>query len=258
MDMQEVARRILRQRMSRFQDAGPSLGVLGTARFRVEPGLLSVAYAAVVPRGAAEAVYRVVDFARHHRMHVQWVVVPMRPGEEELPAALRAASFAFVEDLLLMAHVGRIHPTTPLPNNVTVAHIASWQAMWQYEYGSRQSFYNESRPAEAVVTQRATERWREHERGWCRYYAAFSGEQYVGGCYVSLYEDVPTLMGVYTLPEARRRGVARTLLTRVVNEIAMMRNDLCCLYVERGNPAERLYQSLGFVPLFNTQTYSSS
>ena len=88
--------------------------------------------------------------------------------------------------------------------------------------------------------------------------AAFAGGQYAGGCYISLYEDIPTVMGVYTLPQARRRGIARTLLTRVVDEIAASRGNLCCLLVERGNPAALLYRELGFVALVDLQTFTSS
>ena len=257
MDTHDVTRRILRQRMERYQDAGPALGTLGTARFRIEAGVLRVGFASIVPRRAAEAVHVVTDFARHHRLRAQWLVVPQRAGEEELPGALANASFALSEDLGLMAHHGRTRSSVGLNDGVAVQHVGTWEVMWHYEYGSRQSFYNDAQPAEAAVTQRATERWREQERGWCRYFAAFVGGQYAAGCYVSLYEDVPTIMGVYTLPQARRHGVARMLLMRVIDEIVASRGDICCLLVERGNPAELLYRELGFVGLVNLQTFAS-
>jgi predicted GNAT family acetyltransferase len=68
---------------------------------------------------------------------------------------------------------------------------------------------------------------------------------------------VPTVMGVYTLPGARRRGVARTLLTRVVDEIVASRSEVCCLLVEHGNPAELLYRELGFVALADMRTFAT-
>ena len=256
MDTQETARRVLRQRAGRFQDAGPALGPLGAARYRAETGRLQVACATLAPAAAPAAVDLVLRFARQRRLQVQWTVVPTRPGEEELPAALRAASFVVVEDLLLMARQGSAAAPAARNHAIAVGPITSWQMMWQYEYGSRQSFYQEPQPAEALVTQRATERWREQEHGWCRYYAATTQGNVVGGCYVSLHEDVPTLMGVYTLPTARRRGVAQSLLVHVLRDLATMRRDMCCLFVERGNPAELLYRALGFVPLLDMQTYT--
>jgi len=256
MDTQDVARRILRQRMSRFADSGPSLGALGTARYRVEERRLKVAYATIARGQASTAVAVVLRYARVHGMQVQWTVVPTRAGEEELPAALCAAGFAVIEDLLLMVHKGSV-AAPPRPNlDVRVTRMGSWQAMWEYEYGSQQSFYSTPRPSDALVNQRATERWHEQERGWCRYYAALLGGRPVGGCYGSLYEDIPTLMGVYTLPTARRRGIAGMLVAHAINDLITAYNDLCCLFVERDNPAERLYRSLGFVPLLHSQTHA--
>jgi GNAT superfamily N-acetyltransferase len=258
LDMHEVTRRILRQRMERYQDGGPALGALGTARFRGEAGVLRVGFASIAPRRASDAVRVVTEFARRHRLQVQWLVVPQRAGEGELAAALGADGFTLTDDLQLMARRGPMRAPVEASAGVTVQHIGTWEAMWRYEYGSRQSFYDEAQPSEAAVTQRATERWREQERGWCRYFAAFAGGHYAGGCYISLYEDIPTVMGVYTLQQARRRGVARTLLMRVIDEIAASRDGLCCLLVERGNPAELLYRDLGFVALVDLQTFAWS
>jgi GNAT superfamily N-acetyltransferase len=256
MDTQEVTRRVLRQRMGRYQDTGPALASVGEARFRVEPGLLHVALASIAPGRADEAVGIITEFGRRQRMRVQWVVVPQRAGEVELPPALRSYGFTLSDDLRLMAHHGRIRAPAPPAGGVAVRPIDTWEAMWHYEYGSRQSFYHEPQPAESAVTQRATERWREQGRGWYRYFAALAGGGYAGGCYVSLYEDIPTIMGVYTLPLVRRKGVARTLLTWVVDDIVATIGEHCCLFVEQGNPAEILYRGLGFVALAEMQTFA--
>lgn len=254
MDKSEIVRRILIQRTERYTDPGPPLAPAGTARFRMESARLRVAYATANPGQAGELVKAVLRFARPRRMQVQWSVVPSRPGEEELGPALLAARFEMVENLLLMAHWGPIS-ATPTPH-VQVTPISTWQAMWNYEYGSRQSFYDEPYPSDALVGQRAGDRWRERERGWCRYYAAYYDGAQVGGCYVSLWEEIPTLMGVYTVPEARRRGVATALLVRSIAESIRPEQDVVCLYVEHGNPAERLYRALGFEPLIDTQSFT--
>src|SRR5262245_22231338 len=109
MDIDGTTRRILDQRMQRYPDTGPDLGPTGTARFRAESGRLRVAFASLQPGTACDAVDRVVRFARWQRLfEVQWIVVPQRPAEGELPGALRRAQFELNEDLLLMAHEGRI------------------------------------------------------------------------------------------------------------------------------------------------------
>lgn len=253
MNTQEIARRILVQRTERYTDPGPPLGQAGAARFRMETTRLRVAYATAHDGWARALVQTVVRFARARRLQVQWSVVPERPGEEDLGRELLAEGFTMTENLLLMAHEGPIN--AEVNRQVHVQPIVTWQAMWMYEYGSRRSFYDDPHPSDALVGQRASERWREHERGWCRYFAAMLDGEQIGGCYASLYEDIPTLMGVYTLPEYRGRGVATALLTRVVGEVPRPGNPHVCLYVEHGNPAERLYRQLGFVPLLNTQTF---
>lgn len=256
MDTTEITRRILIQRTERYTDPGPPLAPAGTARFRIESSRLRVAHATAYPGQAGELVKAIVRYARPRGIQVHWTVVPARPGEEELGPALLAMRFEMIENLLLMAHQGAIN-AAPNPQ-VRVAPITTWQQMWSYEHGSRRSFYDDPRPSDALVSQRAGERWREQERGWCRYYAAYYDSTQVGGCYVSLWEEIPTLMGVYTLSEARRHGVATALLARSVDDSISPEQNVVCLYVEHGNPAERLYRDLGFVPLIETQTYAWS
>src|SRR5262249_9224635 len=149
-------------RMQRFPDTGPDLGPTGTARFRAESGRLRVAFASLQLGMACEAVDRVVRFARWQRLfEVQWIVVPQRPGEGELSGTLQKKQFELNDDLLLMAHDGRVRAR--VNPAVTVAPIASFDAMWHYEYGSRQNFFDEPEPIDVLVEHRARERWREQE-----------------------------------------------------------------------------------------------
>lgn len=253
MDTQEITQRVLTQRMARFPDVGPILAPAGEARFRQEGLRLRVAFATLAPGRAAEAITRVQRSARARAQEVHWVTVPQRAGESELPAALTAASFTLTENLLLMAHEGPIHAN--INPAVNAAPVTTWQAMCAYERGSRQAFFDDSNPAATTVLQRARDRWREQEHGWCRYFTALLRGTMVGGCYVSLFEDVPTIMGVYTVREARRQGVATALLARATEEIVQQGRRACCLFVRHGNPAEHLYLQLGFVPLADERTY---
>ncbi|WIG61126.1 MAG: hypothetical protein OJF49_003874 [Ktedonobacterales bacterium] len=256
MNTQEIARRVLAQRMQRYMDAGPSLAPAGTARFRMEPGRLRVAYASARPGEAAEVVRGVLRFAHQRQMQVHWSVVPERTGEEDLTPALLAANFESIESLLLMGHADLVRPDIPLNPRVTIRPIHTWYEMYEYESHSRQCFYGDEHPSDALISQRATERWREQEHNWCRYFRALLDGAPVGGCYVSLFEDIPTIMGVCTVPEARRQGVASALVAHAISSVITREHRLSCLFVEQGNPAEHLYRQLGFAPVLNTITYA--
>ena len=253
MNIEDTKRRVLAQRMKRYPDTGVDLAGAGSARFRQETGRLRVAFANIRHGREATAIEQVQRFARQRGVEVHWVVVPERHGETGLPDALRTAHFYLDENLLLMAHEG--FTTAPRNPAVTVSIIETQQAMWQYEYGSRQAFFDDEYPVEAAVSQRALERWREHENGWCRYYAALIAGRAVGGCYVSLFEEIPTILGVYTVASVRRQGVATALLERTISDLAHNGRWTSCLFVKHGNPAERLYRQLGFAPLMDEQTW---
>ena len=275
MDTEDVLQRILRQRSIRYSESFPALVPLGRARFRQDGDRLRLAYASASPGRSNELAARIVTYARSQRLQVEWMVMPQRSGESELVPALVAAGFELTEDLFLMAHAQQPALTPALgaaettfsvktapsdglhpPVAATIQPILNWQLMLAYEYGSRLCFYDEAAPSEVLVSQRATERWHEQQSGWYHYYAAVADNRLLGGCYVSLFEDVPTVMGVYTMPEARKRGVASRLLTRVVTDLEDRGRAVCCLFVERFNPAKNLYTELGFTPLTEMATYN--
>lgn len=256
MDTQTLARNILAQRMERYTDMGPALDGAGRACFRRESNRLRVAYASAYPGYARELVRSVLRYAHPRGMSVQWTVVPALAGEGDLGPALLMERFRQTEHLLLMAREGVLRVTPS--SDVTIHEIRTRDEMRSYEHGSRVCFYDDPHPSAALLDHRAAERWREHEQGWCRYYIARIGDAHAGGCYVSVWEQVPTIMGVYTMPFARRRGVATALLARTIADTVTARKDAYCLYVEHGNPAEALYRGLGFLPLVDTDTYEWS
>jgi GNAT superfamily N-acetyltransferase len=249
----DLTRRIFAQRVSRFGDLGPDLSPIGSARFRLDGRRLLIAYAVAHPGVAPAVVVRVQAYARERGLFLRWMATPETPGEEEFPAALTTAGFRLDERLILMARRGAIAASTNPA--VRIALITSFDAMRAYEYGSRRSFYDDERPDERMVASRAADRWRQQEQGWYRYYIALLQNRIVGGCYVTLWEDIPTVMGVYTVAEARGQGVATTLLCHVTAEITRSGRDPYCLYVKHDNPAQTLYLRLGFAPLASEETY---
>jgi GNAT superfamily N-acetyltransferase len=254
MSGQDIAQHILQQRMARYDDRGPDLRPAGVARFRFDDGRMRIAFAQVARGQARLAVDLAQHYARTHALYTQWVVTPQRVGEQELPAALTAARFQLSEHLLLMAHRGEA--PAPEQSVAAIEPISTWQAMWAYEYGSRQAFQDDPAPTHSAVTQRARERWRDQEYGWCDYYAATMSGVPVAGLYVTRYEEIPTIMGVYTTMTARGQGVATALLSHVVTELARDGRPVCCLFVRHGNPAERVYRRMGFFPLADEDTYT--
>jgi len=250
---QDIIQRILQQRMARFDDAGPDLRPAAVARFRFDDARMRIAFAHVAPGRAPLAVELAQRYARARALFTQWLVIPQRVGEEELPAALTAARFRLGERLLLMAHSGEAPP--PDRFDLTITPITTWQAMCEYEYGSRQAFQEDPAPTHAAVTLRARERWRDQEYGWCAYYTALLDGRQVAGLYITRYEEIPTFMGVYTVAGARGQGVATALLSHVITELARADLPISCLFVRHGNPAERVYRRLGFFPLLDEDTY---
>jgi GNAT superfamily N-acetyltransferase len=250
---EDITQRILRQRMGRFDDAGPDLRPAGGARFRFDDGRMRIAFADLVAGGAPLAVDLAQNYARARNLSIHWIVVPQRPGEGELPTALSSARFRLYEHLLLMAR--RHQSLPPARSDVTIEPITAWPAMCEYEYGSRQAFQEDPAPTHSAVSHRARERWRDQEYGWCAYYAARLDGKQVAGLYVTRYEEVPTIMGVYTIEAARGQGVATALLSHVLTDLARNGSPDCCLFVRYGNPAERVYRRLGFIPLVDEDTY---
>lgn len=65
----------------------------------------------------------------------------------------------------------------------------------------------------------------------------------------TVWEGRPFVAFTVTAPEYKGRGLARAGLTRAINRLAAAGDPVLRLVVTRGNTAaERLYESLGFVP----------
>jgi GNAT superfamily N-acetyltransferase len=252
MDTRHVTRRILEQRRQRFPNTVPSLGVRGEAPYRLDGLQMRVAFARAGEGAAERLVAGVIRYCAARGFGVQWTVMPSRPGEAELLPALLAHGFLEEERQRLMAHQGPL--AVPANPRMAIHPIISWQDMVVYESGSRAAFFDDPYPVSVLVERRARERLQDQEQGWCRYIAGYLDGQPVGGCYYTRHEDVPTIMGVYTIPSAQRQGAATALLARAVGDLLAAGSATCCLYVRHGNPAERLYRRLGFEPLLDEYT----
>ncbi len=76
----------------------------------------------------------------------------------------------------------------------------------------------------------------------------------VGVLSVDEGEDVVLLSQIYLLPEVQGRGIGTTLIRSVLDR-AFARHVPVRLRVLRVNPAQRLYERLGFVAVSETETH---
>jgi L-amino acid N-acyltransferase YncA len=214
---------------------------------------VAVAFARFTLATMADGIERIVAYARLLGSSITWNISDVNEEGKALALALLARGFVREERLSLMARQGEL-AARPNPA-ILVRPITAWAEMWAYEKGNRQNFYDDPEPDPAAVTARASERWRQQQMGWYRHYVTLLQGEYVGGLYISLWEDVPTIMGVYTSARARYHGAATAGLARVIHDSVATGKHAFCLYVKEGNPARRLYEQLGFQFIGDEETY---
>lgn len=86
-----------------------------------------------------------------------------------------------------------------------------------------------------------------------------SGESSAAGFFLSrLGFEEEELLLLAVAPEHRRIGLASTLLRRLISESHARGAKRLLLEMRRGNPAEKLYAALGFVPIGERLNYYRS
>ncbi len=253
MDLSSLAQTMITQRRERMHDAGPSLRGAGSAYFQFNGGMLLVGEAQVRPGKGEEMVERVIRFARERWLAISWTILHGQDSAE-LRQALAHQGFVHRETLRLMGCIGGLITPSAQPAAVVVQPVKDIAQMQQYERISSWGFNHQEYLSPEYVQMRARERWDEQESRWYQYYLGFLNGNPVSGAYVSLWEQVPTIYGVATIPPARRQGVAGWVLRVLVQDVLRAGFPWSCLYVAAGNPAQMLYESLGFTPLLEQTT----
>ena len=250
----DLADATLRQRFDRMVDGGPALRGLGSARFQLHGSTLYVGGVRVRSGRERELIERVVQFARERWLNISWIVTDDResPG---LPGALGMVGFTHRETLRLMGCIGMVQFLPPHRSDLVIAPITSRAQMEQYERISQWGFNDNPYPDAHQVRMRGQERWDEESTQLYHYFMAWINGDPVSGAYVSLWEQVPTIYGVVTIPPARRTGAAALVMHQLVRSTLDRGFPWTCLYVAVGNPAQRLYESLGYTPLLEQSTY---
>lgn len=96
-----------------------------------------------------------------------------------------------------------------------------------------------------------------------RLLAAFEGESLVGAVQLALEPRAngrhrAEVMKLMVLRSHRGRGIGRTLMQALIETARASGRSLLLLDVRAGDPAERLYQSLGFVPFGRVPDHARS
>jgi predicted GNAT family acetyltransferase len=81
------------------------------------------------------------------------------------------------------------------------------------------------------------------------WWGAFENEQLVSiAAVIALHARVAQIGAVFTIPERRRRGISRAVMTRLILDSRDVHRlaRLCLFTEERNTPARQLYESLGF------------
>ena len=104
-----------------------------------------------------------------------------------------------------------------------------------------------------VGEQRLERYWREYEDYQSRIVIAAVDGQPAGTTRLT-DEELTVIVGVATVTALRGRGVA-TAITATLAREALAEREACTLYVERHSQAARIYNRLGFVPLFRTRAW---
>ena len=253
MNLTALAEAVLAQRQERMNDSGPSLRGVGSARFQVSGGTLIVGNVQMRANKADEFVERVIRFARERWLAISWTITHGR-DDHYLEAVLYQHQFYKRETLRLMGRIGPLIEASLPATDVVVTPVNSIAEMQAYERISSWGFNHQQFPSADHVQLRGRERWDEQQARWYQYYLGRMRSEPVSGAYVSLWEQVPTIYGVATIPPARQHGVAGHVLRYLVRETLQNGFGWTCLYVAVGNPAELLYQSLGYSGLLDQTT----
>lgn len=168
---------------------------------------------------------------------------------DDWPARLRARGFVQTGDSEVFMRLvdGLRRPANPgvdvrlAPQEADVADFVTTQ-MAGFGSGSSADFW----VAQAL---------RNHERGDYLFFVAYLGDEAVGAASLRLDGDRAGIYGVATAPPYRGRGVGVTLLHAAVGEAHRHGASVVFLSALPDSYASRLYESLGFEPLFTVDTY---
>lgn len=255
----QSAIRFLRHRRSAyfFGDAGPSLPTGTSARWRLTPGDPQGWHANVVGfvEGPVARLPDVLDIAcawfDDHRTDT-WVDADDQGILFQHQHLITGRGFQLSDDLEAM--ICRRKLVVPFRSDLTIRPARDEAGLEIAAWISEQNDVVLPLTRGHLVVQRRLRRYRREHGDWnYRFVIAYLDGEPVGTARLT-DEELPVIVGVATLPAARRRGVA-TAITTALAAKAVAERGACALYVEGGSPAQRIYSKIGFEPLYRSRTW---
>ncbi|TCS38736.1 GNAT family N-acetyltransferase [Reinekea marinisedimentorum] len=155
--------------------------------------------------------------------------------------------FAYEEDHILTQPRSTFTKPLTLNTEVSLRPLTSdtdWQQWMQLSIQEMNTEHDESSLRPYLLAKR--DKYRKLEaRGYGQYMGAFAGERLIG--YAGLYHlhKIARFQSVHVIPEFENRKVAKTLLTRLIEQVNPHVETLVIVADEHYH-ATLLYQSLGF------------
>lgn len=250
----ELWERLLRADEANLAYFGERCELPGVSLFTAErPDAPEFDLAVIYRVAAREAEATLREIIRHFRTRGRTPRVRLTPisAPEDWPARLANAGFVETEERLVYHLIPEVvglasNPAVAIRRVVTPADAEAYSAIqvagFQVPAAHREWDL-------ALVK-------RHLELGDRDYYLASIEDRLVGaGATTLLPEGVAALWGGTTLPEARRSGVATSLIQRRNEEARATGRRLIFGTAAAGGYAAGLQERLGFVPLFTTRTF---
>ncbi|CAA9249552.1 MAG: hypothetical protein AVDCRST_MAG93-1688, partial [uncultured Chloroflexia bacterium] len=238
-----------------FGDDGPPLPHGVRARWRSAPSDPHGWHANMIGaiEGPAEMIGDVLDIAIRwfgHRGADTWVDADEWSAVFRDPELAERRGFVLNDDWDVMACWEHIAPA-----QTTAASLQDIRTRDEFLVAARIAEHAElhRNPTREDVERRMERYWREYNDWDSQFVLAWLDGHPVGTARLT-DEQVPVLVGVATLPEARGRGVA-SMMTSVLSARALKSRDVCSLYVERDSQAAGIYRRIGYRPLFRTRAW---
>jgi len=176
-----------------------------------------------------------------------WQRTDSHEADEERIAEFVEAGFKYDEThILSLAKSDFVNPNS-LNNTVVIrelTHEKDWAQWLELSFNDLQSEHDDSSLRSFLESRKHNYR-RLAEKGYGQYLGAFDGDRLVG--YAGLYSlnDIARFQNVLVIEDYQNRGIAKTLLTTLIN-VSSNEVDTLVIHADEHYHATKLYQSLGF------------
>jgi GNAT superfamily N-acetyltransferase len=145
-----------------------------------------------------------------------------------------------------------------VPAHVTIEQVTDEAGMARFSDVQTRGFADPGEELEPLYTFLHAANLRNLGEADQRFYVGWADGAPVAVTLLLVYGSTAGIYAVATLPEHRRRGYSRALLTRATCDARDLGCEVVTLQVFLGSDAERVYTSLGFTVAFDCQLWARS